>query len=1344
MKKGWLQQYKQGGMIKRADGSYSQRGLWDNIRANAGSGKKPTKEMLDQEKKIKANEKAQNGKNIPYDEYKEGGNVNKNSPYRRDIIDSAFNKYPGMYSIGTPEQFNIIPATGVDKKSLNQMNRGLEYFPPQDNWYPLYDDPKQKRNLPYNGTHRTLVDTTGLSSKQLEDAVTLDFLSHGMHKNSAYNQFTNDLDKKLRQQYGDKMVDTNGKVDAYIRGYISNSPEYEPYKKELQFLPKGYFNILDSILKTKPQFKEGGSVSKWDTPQGIISNAPSTGISVGETPANIPQHILTKKFQEAKNFNEKFRGARESGLKEFSYKGKKYNTDLVPKKYSDEYFNSKEFLKDYIENTPSSIDTSAIGQLNYDKFNKEYIKRSVPKSWLDAYDSVSKLPAYKNLSNEFGKMVKYLDDIALQQKLTEEKIKTFSPDYVSYLDSNIKKEKLKSLNDPSYFSITTQKPKDMEEDGYWNAGQNKIFIQANPENYTTYVHELAHKANQPFLNLASQNIPIPTPDMINKNRDAYNIHNNKSYQYLSNPSEVESRKMSALYAAKKKGIPVDENFVENLKRNRKTLPYDIGQLLDLYGPNENTLLYYLTNGKYGKKEFKQGGKINSWENEKGVITNAPSTGKGAYKYGIPEPTHAFENVDIKKKYPKLEAIREAMNVYNYLPEGYKQAEEIYRQTVPQVYSPTVGEQIDMINPIRAGINLYEGQDYYGNWRQGIPVLNAAGDIATLIPFVKELNPIINKAGKYATKTILKDIYKINPYAAKLNNPNAFYRIADEASLKDALESGVVRSKSSISSVNKEIKNLAERLNDRPTPFPSFAKGKPAFDYLPEEGIGYIYESKQPMLRRGDINPVTKQQIKGKHWAYRPFDLQTGKVLNNLPLDQVSIYSAEPHWLKGYQEIKKPLMGESNIGSQGVPKIHTDLYPKDGRYYPTTVITDPNVTIYGQPEPLVYFNPQKPPSKDAIRYIEEPLEPAVLPEPRAKGKAAIPIEELKPKRTERLQDIRDRQKNEFKEYQKWFKENRPGKKLSPEQNTIFDNNIANNPHDITFGDFEWGIDESGSKFKVPFENPNKAKFVKENKKASEKLKTANARIKNRFNIISGDRNRLQSEQANAWFNNQPFEPTYRINEKTGEKIYTEYPEIKIYSPEENYDVGDAIRNGIANQDYYNQQYQDIINRTDADILNEILPPVKVKDYSRGEKFLGYDNPKMLKALGITDRKAPSFENGPFRDFDKGDRVLTQADKKRVNPDDFEIDGIRYRKFVNRSKTKSGKTRSIPSYLRTEGENKSVGINKKEYEEAINKYKQSTNENLFLKPIKTTDLLNESFFIRKNKYGGTIKRNWLQNY
>ena len=51
-------------MIKRADGSVSQRGLWDNIRASAKKnkaagkpGKKPTSAMLKQEKKIKAKSK---------------------------------------------------------------------------------------------------------------------------------------------------------------------------------------------------------------------------------------------------------------------------------------------------------------------------------------------------------------------------------------------------------------------------------------------------------------------------------------------------------------------------------------------------------------------------------------------------------------------------------------------------------------------------------------------------------------------------------------------------------------------------------------------------------------------------------------------------------------------------------------------------------------------------------------------------------------------------------------------------------------------------------------------------------------------------------------------------------------------------------------------------------------------------------------------------------------------------------------------------------------------------------------------------------------------------------------
>ena len=59
-------------MIKRKDGSYSQRGLWDNIRANKGSGKKPTAEMLKQERKIKSS--MQSGGSL-YMKYKSGGTI---------------------------------------------------------------------------------------------------------------------------------------------------------------------------------------------------------------------------------------------------------------------------------------------------------------------------------------------------------------------------------------------------------------------------------------------------------------------------------------------------------------------------------------------------------------------------------------------------------------------------------------------------------------------------------------------------------------------------------------------------------------------------------------------------------------------------------------------------------------------------------------------------------------------------------------------------------------------------------------------------------------------------------------------------------------------------------------------------------------------------------------------------------------------------------------------------------------------------------------------------------------------------------------------------------------------
>lgn len=90
---------KGGEMIKRKDGSYSKRGLWDNIRANKGSGKKPTKQMLEQERKIKA--KMQDGGWL--NNYQTAGEVSsEQNPERMNPIeiqtkkDSWYERYPRM------------------------------------------------------------------------------------------------------------------------------------------------------------------------------------------------------------------------------------------------------------------------------------------------------------------------------------------------------------------------------------------------------------------------------------------------------------------------------------------------------------------------------------------------------------------------------------------------------------------------------------------------------------------------------------------------------------------------------------------------------------------------------------------------------------------------------------------------------------------------------------------------------------------------------------------------------------------------------------------------------------------------------------------------------------------------------------------------------------------------------------------------------------------------------------------------------------------------------------------------------------------------------------------------
>jgi len=99
-------------MIKRKDGSVSQRGLWDNIRANKGSGKKPTKQMLQQEKKIKM-KKAQHGEQF--------------GKYNIDTTGYAAGKQVFPYTAPNPRISKSQPATRTGKMGRVDLEKIMKW-----------------------------------------------------------------------------------------------------------------------------------------------------------------------------------------------------------------------------------------------------------------------------------------------------------------------------------------------------------------------------------------------------------------------------------------------------------------------------------------------------------------------------------------------------------------------------------------------------------------------------------------------------------------------------------------------------------------------------------------------------------------------------------------------------------------------------------------------------------------------------------------------------------------------------------------------------------------------------------------------------------------------------------------------------------------------------------------------------------------------------------------------------------------------------------------------------------------------------------------------------------------
>ncbi|MES2985965.1 MAG: hypothetical protein V4686_02455 [Patescibacteria group bacterium] len=137
-------------------------------------------------------------------------------------------------------------------------------------------------------------------------------------------------------------------------------------------------------------------------------------------------------------------------------------------------------------------------------------------------------------------------------------------------------------------------------------------------------------------------------------------------------------------------------------------------------------------------------------------------------------------------------------------------------------------------------------------------------------------------------------YETNPEWKLLENhefnKNNFYRIVNEQGYKDYIEAGTLRS-----SPTGTESNMVGQINlgNRPTSFPSFDKGTPNLTYIKEGEENYIFETDVQLFARGDINPVTNQPIKGRHWAYRMIDPETGENLDTVDSSHIkNIYRVD--------------------------------------------------------------------------------------------------------------------------------------------------------------------------------------------------------------------------------------------------------------------------------------------------------------------------------------------------------------------------------------------------------------------------------------------------------------------
>lgn len=308
-------------------------------------------------------------------------------------------------------------------------------------------------------------------------------------------------------------------------------------------------------------------------------------------------------YSDYSSFNSAFRNARESGEKEFMFNEERYNTNLVDKKHSNDYWDQKNFLREYYKNEPFK----PLAYYDSTKFAQDLVKDKYGTTWLDYYNK--RKDEKKSLSYDDKRYSEIQDSLNMLDEDDYLRNPTKRPELNQYIKSNLGKTELANLEEPYYFSITNNPivEKDGTTLGFVNPKDKKLFVSTDRGSNlnTTYVHELSHKGDQGDVTMRTPKVDYKTLNAFNQGRLDQGMVN-----YLVNPTEIEARKMSTLYYFKKNGLPYQTGKItskqvfdlnSDIIANPKKYPSDLVQLFQLFDGQTGKLIKYFNND-FSKKE----------------------------------------------------------------------------------------------------------------------------------------------------------------------------------------------------------------------------------------------------------------------------------------------------------------------------------------------------------------------------------------------------------------------------------------------------------------------------------------------------------------------------------------------------------------------------------------------------------------------------------------------------------------------------------------------------------------------------------------------------------------------